>query len=235
MQIEASRRGYAFAAVRPRGDRNFEAHTVSIVFAIDEGRADLHRAHQHTRQYPYAGLRDPPRIRRVRGRCLQPCAGRSVRAPPEESRLLQEREDQHRAGVFKRPRDPRGGSGREIHRRLLGVRRLLDLRRRAGRGQYLRAQFPRPRHVREGIGAVRPVCARRFAVLCRAVFVRLSRRRRSRPVLSRAARQQLRLLQYQDDGFQPAARLRSARRFVPAAALFAVSDVGLAAARAEQL
>ncbi|CAN5175862.1 outer membrane protein assembly factor BamA [soil metagenome] len=37
MSIEASRRGYAFAIVKPRGDRNFEAHTVSIVFAIDEG------------------------------------------------------------------------------------------------------------------------------------------------------------------------------------------------------
>jgi outer membrane protein insertion porin family len=37
MQVEASRRGYAFAVVRPRGDRNFDAHTVSIVFAIDEG------------------------------------------------------------------------------------------------------------------------------------------------------------------------------------------------------
>ena len=37
MQIEASRRGYAFAIVRPRGDRNFEAHTVSITYAIDEG------------------------------------------------------------------------------------------------------------------------------------------------------------------------------------------------------
>ena len=37
MTIEASRRGYAFASVKPRGDRNFEAHTVSIVFAIDEG------------------------------------------------------------------------------------------------------------------------------------------------------------------------------------------------------
>src|SRR6202790_931063 len=37
MQIEASRRGFAFAIVRPRGDRNFEAHTVSIVFGIDEG------------------------------------------------------------------------------------------------------------------------------------------------------------------------------------------------------
>ena len=37
MQIEASRRGYAFAIVHPRGDRNFDAHTVSITFAIDEG------------------------------------------------------------------------------------------------------------------------------------------------------------------------------------------------------
>ncbi len=37
MQIEAARRGFAFAVVHPRGDRNFEAHTVSIVFAIDEG------------------------------------------------------------------------------------------------------------------------------------------------------------------------------------------------------
>jgi outer membrane protein insertion porin family len=37
MQIEASRRGYAFAIVHPRGDRNFDAHTVTIVFGIDEG------------------------------------------------------------------------------------------------------------------------------------------------------------------------------------------------------
>ncbi|MCK1275648.1 MULTISPECIES: outer membrane protein assembly factor BamA [Bradyrhizobium] len=37
MQIEASRRGYAFAVVRPGGDRNFEAHTVAVVFNIDEG------------------------------------------------------------------------------------------------------------------------------------------------------------------------------------------------------
>ncbi|MDU6830886.1 MAG: outer membrane protein assembly factor BamA [Bradyrhizobium sp.] len=37
MQIEASRRGFAFAVVRPRGDRNLEAHTVAIVFQVDEG------------------------------------------------------------------------------------------------------------------------------------------------------------------------------------------------------
>ena len=37
MQIEASRRGHAFAVVHPRGDRNFDAHTVTIVFSVDEG------------------------------------------------------------------------------------------------------------------------------------------------------------------------------------------------------
>ncbi len=56
MQIEASRRGYAFAVVRPTGDRNFEAHTVSVVFAIDEGpRTYIERINIHgntrTRDY----------------------------------------------------------------------------------------------------------------------------------------------------------------------------------------
>jgi outer membrane protein insertion porin family len=56
MQIEASRRGYAFAVVKPRGDRNFEAHTVSITFAIDEGpRVYIERINVHgntrTRDY----------------------------------------------------------------------------------------------------------------------------------------------------------------------------------------
>ncbi|QOZ51790.1 outer membrane protein assembly factor BamA [Bradyrhizobium sp. CCBAU 53338] len=56
MQIEASRRGYAFAVVRPSGDRNFEAHTVSVVFNVDEGprtyieRINL-RGNTRTRDY----------------------------------------------------------------------------------------------------------------------------------------------------------------------------------------
>lgn len=37
MSVEASRRGFAFAAVKPRGERNFEAHTVSITYVVDEG------------------------------------------------------------------------------------------------------------------------------------------------------------------------------------------------------
>lgn len=37
MQIETSRRGFAFAMVRPSGERNFENRTVAIVFNVDEG------------------------------------------------------------------------------------------------------------------------------------------------------------------------------------------------------
>src|ERR1700745_1514272 len=48
MQIEASRRGFAFAVVRPRGDRNFDAHTVSVVFGVDEGpRVYIERINVH--------------------------------------------------------------------------------------------------------------------------------------------------------------------------------------------
>jgi outer membrane protein insertion porin family len=44
MTIEMSKRGYAFAQVRPRGERNYEARTVSIVFVVEEGpRAYIER------------------------------------------------------------------------------------------------------------------------------------------------------------------------------------------------
>lgn len=35
--IEVSKAGYAFAQVRPRGDRNVENRTISLVFAVEEG------------------------------------------------------------------------------------------------------------------------------------------------------------------------------------------------------
>jgi outer membrane protein insertion porin family len=37
MTIEASKRGYAFATVRPRGDRNFETRTINVFFYVEEG------------------------------------------------------------------------------------------------------------------------------------------------------------------------------------------------------
>jgi outer membrane protein insertion porin family len=44
MTIEAARRGYAFATVRPRGDRNFETKIINVTFMVEEGaRAYIER------------------------------------------------------------------------------------------------------------------------------------------------------------------------------------------------
>jgi len=44
MTIAAAKNGYAFANVRPRGDRNFETKTINIVFVVEEGaRAYIER------------------------------------------------------------------------------------------------------------------------------------------------------------------------------------------------
>ena len=128
--------------------------------------AHLYRAHQRPRQHPHPRLRDPPRVRSLRRRRLQPRAGRSRRAPAEEPRLLQEREDRDRARLIERSRDPDRRSRREIDRRLLGVGRLFDHRRRARRSQHLRTQLPRPRPVRQGVGA--PTASMRAATRCRS-------------------------------------------------------------------
>jgi outer membrane protein insertion porin family len=44
MTIQAARHGYAFANVRPRGDRQFETKTINLVFVVEEGpRAYIER------------------------------------------------------------------------------------------------------------------------------------------------------------------------------------------------
>ncbi|HZL40260.1 MAG TPA: outer membrane protein assembly factor BamA [Pseudolabrys sp.] len=44
MTIEAAKRGYAFASVRPRGDRDFERKLINLTFVLDEGaRAYIER------------------------------------------------------------------------------------------------------------------------------------------------------------------------------------------------
>jgi outer membrane protein insertion porin family len=44
MTIEAAKRGYAFANVRPRGDRNYETKTINLTFVVEEGtRAYIER------------------------------------------------------------------------------------------------------------------------------------------------------------------------------------------------
>jgi outer membrane protein insertion porin family len=42
--IEAAKRGYAFASVRPRGDRDFQSKTINLAFVVEEGtRAYIER------------------------------------------------------------------------------------------------------------------------------------------------------------------------------------------------
>jgi outer membrane protein insertion porin family len=44
MTVEAAKRGYAFANVRPRGDRNFQTKTINLAFVVEEGtRAYIER------------------------------------------------------------------------------------------------------------------------------------------------------------------------------------------------
>ncbi|WP_346432800.1 outer membrane protein assembly factor BamA [Breoghania sp.] len=56
LTVEAANRGYAFAQVRPRGDRNYENHTISLTYNIEEGprvyieRINI-RGNDRTREY----------------------------------------------------------------------------------------------------------------------------------------------------------------------------------------
>src|SRR6185437_9557627 len=44
MTIEAAKRGYAFANVRPRGDRDYDKKIINLTFVLDEGaRAYIER------------------------------------------------------------------------------------------------------------------------------------------------------------------------------------------------
>ncbi len=54
--IDVAKRGYAFATVRPRGDRDYDKHTINVAFIIDEGpRAYIERinirGNSRTRDY----------------------------------------------------------------------------------------------------------------------------------------------------------------------------------------
>jgi len=56
MTIEAAKRGFAFATVRPRGDRNFATKTINLAFVVEEGtRAYIERiniiGNSRTRDY----------------------------------------------------------------------------------------------------------------------------------------------------------------------------------------
>ena len=223
MQIEASRRGYAFAVVRPRGDRNFENHTVSITYAIDEGprtyieRINV-RGNTRTREYV---------IRREFDISEGDAYNRAL-VDRAERRLknldyFKTREDHDRAGLVERPGDSQCRSRGEVDRRFLGIGRLFDHRRRAGRGQRFRTQLPRTRPVREGSRKLWTIFSRRIAFIRRALSSGLPRSARPRHVLQAAAGHQHYQLRRHEPWVLAQNRFGSARRFVSAASIFDLS------------
>ena len=217
---EVARRGFAFAEVKPRGDRNGQNHTVSIAFNDRRRPARLHRAHQRARQHPHARIRHPPRVRYRRRRPLQQGADRQGRAPPEQPRLLQEGQDHQPARLLARSRHRRRRRRGPAYGILRRVGRLLDLGRLHRRALGFGIQLPRPRPVREGRHPGGPERPRHRFLLHRALHPRHPHRGRLRPLRQAERQHAIHRLPDLRDRRHLAARRADHRRVLDLAALF---------------
>ena len=225
MQIEASRRGYAFAIVRPRGDRNFEAHTVSITFAIDEGprtyieRINI-RGNTRTRDYVIRREFDISEgdaynralVDRAERRLKNLDFFKSVKITTEPGSssdrvILVVDLEEKSTGDFSV-----SGGYSTTDGALAEV--SISERNFLGRGLFAKA-----------VGHLWSVCARLLAVVRRALSAGLSRRARSRRVPARAtAPTTLFRTAPRPSGFSPRLGFSSARGSVAAASLFDLSS-----------
>ena len=223
MQIEASRRGYAFAVVRPRGDRNFEAHTVSIVFAVDEGprtyieRINV-RGNTRTRDYVIRREFDLSEgdaynralVDRAERRLKNLDFFKSVKILTEPGSstdrvILVVDLEEKSTGDFSV-----SGGYSTTDGALAEV--SISERNFLGRGLYAKAAVTYGQYARGGsLSFVDPY------LFDYRVALGLD------SVLSRAARQQLHRLRHQDAGLQPAARLHPAGRSRASVALLDLS------------
>ncbi len=175
--------GYAFAQVTPRGDRNFENHTISVVYTIDQGtkayveRIEI-RGNDRTRDYVIRREFDVSE-----GDAFNQVLIQRAKKRLEALNYFDEGRYLHGPRVPARPGRAGDRRGREIDRRVLGRRRLFDRRRHARsvrRRIGHRAQLPRPRPVHQAFGGRRQEFARLRPVLHRALFPRTAHRRRLR-------------------------------------------------------
>ena len=121
--------GYAFAQVTPRGDRNFENRTISVVYAIDQGprtyveRIEI-RGNERTRDYV---------IRREfdisEGDAFNQVLVQRAKRRLEALDFFTSVEISTAPGSRARSGHPRHRPGREVDRRVLDRRRLYDRRR----------------------------------------------------------------------------------------------------------
>ena len=210
MTVEAARRGYAFATVRPRGDRNYAQQRSANVFVVEEGprayieRIDI-RGNTRTRDYV---------IRREF----------DIAEGDAYNRALVDRAERRLKNLdyfktVKITNEPGSAPDRvivnvDVEEQPTGEFSVSGgystVGRLPRRGQRRRAQSARPRPVCEGVRAVRPARARLRVVVRRALSARLSaglRRRHLRR--SRPSRRTIMSYDTRDDGRQFALRLRA--------------------------
>ena len=140
MTIEAAKHGYAFANVRPRGDRDFERKVINLTFVVEEGtRAYIERINirGNTRTRDYV-------IRRefdigegdAYNRALIDRAERRLK----NLNYFKIGQDYQRARLGARPGRHQCQCRGNVDRRVLHLGRLLDLRRFPRRSQRRRPQ-----------------------------------------------------------------------------------------------
>ena len=144
--------GYAFAQVTPRGDRNFENHTISVVYTIDQGtkayieRIEI-RGNARTRDYVIRREFDVSE-----GDAFNQVLIQRAKKRLEDAELFSQGRNLDGPGLAARSGCSGRRRGREVDRRILGRRRLFDRRRHARtvrRRIGHRAQLPRPRPVHQ--------------------------------------------------------------------------------------
>ena len=126
MTIEAARQGYAFALVRPRADRDYQARLVNLIYTIDDGQRvyiEQINVRGNTRTRDYVIRRefdvaegDPY------NRALINRAERRLR----NLGYFKEVEDHDRARLVAGPRHHQCDGRGAVDRRVLGRRRLFD-------------------------------------------------------------------------------------------------------------
>ena len=131
ISIEIAERGYPFLVVKPRGDRDFQNHTVTIQFVIDEvPRAYVERmnirGNTRTATTSSGASSTSPRVTPITA--PSSIGGRSIKALNYSQ---ERREDHHRAGLRAGPPHHQCRGGGAVDRRVLILRRLFDSRRSA--------------------------------------------------------------------------------------------------------
>ena len=219
MTIEMSKRGYAFAQVHPRGDRDPVAHRISVVFVVDEGprtyieRINI-RGNTRTRDYV---------IRRefdiAEGDAYNKVLIDRAERRLKNLELFQDCENHQRTRLRARPhcrQCRRRGAG---NRRVLGLGRLLDGPRFSGGSQRRRAQLARSRSIRQGLTDLWRVRSGAAVVLCGAIFPRQPHSGWDRSVCQPVRIKSLSILRRHHLRGQRSFRFSAARGSQPAGAL----------------